>query len=193
MFTLWTLRPESSAGEELASSQAAPLDVIPHVTRTRSPGALVRSIRFKSLEPLVPRLPAICRARSSESSTRHPNRAGLKLCNPQSRNLYSWGCHGSCPRDPSTFSEGDWRLVGLEVPVVPSEKVLGSLGHGSCAETRSTVPPRPVCFGSSGTARGWTGKRSTCQMGFCLLHVCSKTQVKPCHLYHDFFTTPGCS
>ena len=32
------------------------------------------------------------------------------------------------PRDPSTFSEGDWRhcYVGLEGPVVPSEKVLGS-------------------------------------------------------------------
>ena len=34
------------------------------------------------------------------------------------------------PRDPSTFSEGDWRhcYVGLEGPVVPSEKVIGSLG-----------------------------------------------------------------
>ena len=34
------------------------------------------------------------------------------------------------PKDPSTFSEGDWRhcYVGLEGPIVPSKKVLGSLG-----------------------------------------------------------------
>ena len=38
---------------------------------------------------------------------------------------------GYIPSDPSTFSEGDWRhcYVGLEGPVVPSEKVLGSLGY----------------------------------------------------------------
>ena len=37
------------------------------------------------------------------------------------------------PRDPSTFSEGDWRhsYVGFEGPVVPSEKVLGSLGFSA--------------------------------------------------------------
>ena len=34
------------------------------------------------------------------------------------------------PRDPSTFSEGDWRhsYVGFEGPVVPSEKGEGTTG-----------------------------------------------------------------
>ena len=43
----------------------------------------------------------------------------------------AWGTGGNppYPTNPSSFSEGDWRhcYVGLEGPVVPSEKVLGSL------------------------------------------------------------------
>ena len=42
----------------------------------------------------------------------------------------AWGTGGNppYPTNPSSFSEGDWRhcYVGLEGPVVPSEKVLGS-------------------------------------------------------------------
>ena len=52
------------------------------------------------------------------------------------------------PRDPSTFSEGDWRhsYVGFEGPVVPSEKVLGSLGFGDLGGLvrRSFVKRPPV-------------------------------------------------
>ena len=51
------------------------------------------------------------------------------------KELVEKGVNVICPRDPndpSTFSEGDWRrcYVGLEGPVVPTEKVLGSLGMG---------------------------------------------------------------
>ena len=50
------------------------------------------------------------------------------------------------PRDPSTFSGGDWRhcYVGLEGPVVPSDQVLGSLGalniKNRCAIANSQTP-----------------------------------------------------